>query len=865
MKLTDFKNRKYLFIALLIAFAVFVPFILFNDHLFIFAGDSYEQQVKMYIQAWSRLRDGSLPFWDWSNFLGNNYFGSSTFYFLGSPFFWLSMLLPDKEMIPYFFLTLNILKSLCCVLFGYCWLNKVTQDDLGSSIGALMITFSGFILINYTNNHMLDAVLMMPLILYFAECFLQNRRFTGLVISIGVLGIVSYYFLYLFLPFLCVYTLIRYFVIHEKIEMKEMIKAAGLFIFYVLLGVVVSCVVLIPSFLALKENPRTADFALGLNTIGKANLFRLITSFINPINDWRQNANFFVSTSIDSGIGWCGGMTNYSLILSVFLIIPLLSIKKSREKIGIFVLYGIYLLFSVFPMFYVLFNQNYESRWMVVFTLIMALLSATALAHRNQIERKFFLISGFAVILIMAGCLLLSIKMNYVFEFWEVNILKRNVLVLSVIVLIYTFLFVLRARLRNRIFPILVLVFVFIEIGFSFYNCFYNLDETNHPMDQETLNSLHLFDNQVIEAIKQKDDSFYRIDIATVRPLSFNDALSNRYRSFNVYHSIYNYKQSEFILDRFNTRGSWIFNPQKGKGLLKSMLGAKYWYSYGGEISDYRGVVMYGFEDIPPYGYEKIETIDGVTIYQNQYPLSFAYAMHKTIDAEMFKQYSQFEQDRMFLNHVVLEQGETDSLEYVDSLETLKKKGEDISVFDLSNKSKGVIYLVFERSYYNGYRFLNQQGDIIAQGGLTNEMGYTSLNIPEEATIFELDNAKTFDVYYDSMVWLDEWYDQLLDQSAQNVEWDDNSISGMIEIEQDAWIVTGVPYDSGWTVKLNGEKVDYEKVNLGFVGIYAEAGVYLLEMDYVPSGLVGGALLSISGLTMVGILNFLQKRKKTSN
>lgn len=856
------KKHRCLILALMIVIAVFLPYILFNDHLFIFAGDSYEQQVKMYMQAWCRLRDGSLPFWDWSNFLGNNYFGASTFYFLGSPFFWLVMLLPDVELVPYAFLTINIIKSIFCVLFGYLWLYRVTKSDLGASAGSLMITFSGFVLINYTNNHMLDAVLFMPLVLYFTEKYFQDKKILGIVISVGMLGIVSYYFLYLFIPFLCLYTLIRYFVVTEDIQFKTLMKDASVFIIAMLLGVGVSCITLLPSFLALQGNPRSAEMGIGLNTVGKTNLFRFITSFINPVNDWRQNANFFVSTTIDPGIGWCGGMTNYSLILSVFLMIPLLGIKNLKEKAGIILLYFLYVIFAIFPMFYVLFNQNYESRWMVVITLLNALMSATVLSKRKEIKKGYYLLSTIAVILVMAGCLFASIKLGFVFEFWEVDILKRNVLILSIVLAAYGMLFFYQDKLSSLVLKLTVMSLLLFEVGFSFYNCFYNLDETNHPMSQQTLDDLHLLDMEITDYIKEQDTGFYRVDIATVYPLSFNDAFAKRYHSFNVYHSVYNYRQSEFILGRFNGSGSWIFNPQKGKTLLKGMLGSKYWFSFGGIEADYRSQLTYGHEDIPPYGYTLMNTIDDIEIYKNDYPVSFAYAAENQIAKEDFLELSQYEQDRLLLNSVVVDKKIDSEIQYIDQPVLLKPIGDETSQFDLYDKT-GTITLVFESNKYNGYRFYDNNQQVIASGALTREMRYTTINIPEGSVLFEVDNSKNLEVYYDSMEWMESWYNALNEVMAKDVLWTDNSILGTVSLNKEGMIVTSVPFDQGWIVKLDGKEVDYEMVNLGFVGFEADAGEHFIEMYYVPPGLMAGVFVSIGCLATAAVLQYLLGKKSS--
>ena len=47
-----------------------------------------------YNKIWNFLRTGEFPMFDYSNFLGMNYFGTASFYYLTSPFYYLLLLCP---------------------------------------------------------------------------------------------------------------------------------------------------------------------------------------------------------------------------------------------------------------------------------------------------------------------------------------------------------------------------------------------------------------------------------------------------------------------------------------------------------------------------------------------------------------------------------------------------------------------------------------------------------------------------------------------------------------------------------------------------------------------------------------------------
>ena len=81
------------------------------------------------------------------------------------------------------------------------------------------------------------------------------------------------------------------------------------------------------------------------------------------------------------------------------------------------------------------------------------------------------------------------------------------------------------------------------------------------------------------------------------------------------------------------------------------------------------------------------------------------------------------------------------------------------------------------------------------------------------------------------------------------------------DVKQDTSIFFTIPYDKGWKVYVNGEKVPYEKVNLGFIGLRLGSGNYHLEFRYEIPYLKVGAIISLGSL-MILILLSLRNSKK---
>jgi len=132
LSLTDKKPwQQYLTVfvcAFLLMLAIMLPFVLMDGGYFIYIGDYNCQQIPFYIEANESIRNGELM-WNWNTDLGSNFIGSYAFYLIGSPFFWLTLLLPMDwvaESIPF----LIVLKTAVAATTGYGFLKRFLKKRI---------------------------------------------------------------------------------------------------------------------------------------------------------------------------------------------------------------------------------------------------------------------------------------------------------------------------------------------------------------------------------------------------------------------------------------------------------------------------------------------------------------------------------------------------------------------------------------------------------------------------------------------------------------------------------------------------------------------------------------------------------------
>jgi len=88
---------------------------------------------------------------------------------------------------------------------------------------------------------------------------------------------------------------------------------------------------------------------------------------------------------------------------------------------------------------------------------------------------------------------------------------------------------------------------------------------------------------------------------------------------------------------------------------------------------------------------------------------------------------------------------------------------------------------------------------------------------------------------------------------------DSDGIRGSIDVKSDGWFVLTVPYDRGFSVLVNGDKIDYELVDSSFIGFYLNSGSYDISISFNPPGLFLGKVLSGVGVCLYTILYFYRR------
>ena len=366
-------GEGYLFtflVCIITAAVLYTPFLIIDKGLFQYCGDFNSQQIPFYtyMNGFVKTAEGQ---WSWNTDLGTSAVNGYSFYLLGSPFFWLSTLLPQSA-VPYAMVPLLVLKFGVCGLAAYTYLHRYAKTRQAAVVASVLYAFSGFTVYNTFFNHFLDCIALFPLLLWaLDEAVLENRR--ALLPVLLAVNLVNNYF---FFAGQAVF-LVVYFV--WKVARGEYRLRTGLFFrlaFETVLGCAMGCVLLVPAVSFLLGNPRTVDPSSGFGFLiyGRPQqYFAILTSLFLP-PDPTYLPNIFTDCVIKHT-----SMTAYLPVVGAAGVFAYMGARKKSANTAILWTCLIMALVPVLNSSFYALNSSYYARWYYMPVLIMCAATMHAL------------------------------------------------------------------------------------------------------------------------------------------------------------------------------------------------------------------------------------------------------------------------------------------------------------------------------------------------------------------------------------------------------------------------------------------------------------------------------------------------------
>lgn len=843
-----------------------------------------------YVYFFEALRDlvwgeGSL-FYSFSRAMGGEFLGLYAYY-LASPLSYIVALFPKHMMLEALYLIL-ILK---CGLSGmtFCYYvskNNITKNKPAQVMFSCMYALSAYGVVMQHNTMWFDNVILLPLVALGIEQVIKERKYKLFTVSLALCILTNFYIGYMVCIFTFAYFFFYYFSrskkdinpLGEKYHFIRSISRVGIFS---AISIAISACILLPTLYSLSLGKNDFSDPSYIPT-QKFDFLDLLTMMFPGSYD----------TVRPEGLPliYCG--------LPAIIFLPLFFISKkftAREKIAsaIFALFFVVSFnLSTLDMFWHGMQKpnwlNYRYSFMLCFFVLV--LGVKIFDKIRSINKKTVLA------ICAAAAILLFILQKMEYE----NIPDFACVWFSLIFLvIYAIGISMTARSRYRITATMILcVFVCLEL---FISGLLNLVSLDEDVVISSYSSYHDFIDRIqpiIDEVKDSDDSFYRMEKNDHRKV--NDPMALGFRGFSNSTSTLNEDTITFLNKMGLASKSHWTKYLGATPVFDSMFGVKYLIAKSDDdsVSDLYEVYL----SDPGNSY---------TAYKNPYALPIAYGVNSKVSgialldpndkldkdddtvpvpAGYLDVASPFQRYNAIITAML---GETEEIQIFKPIQdvtyTLRntketfgvgegytkyakidKSAEAVLTYEFTSPVDADIYCYFPSDYprevkltlnhgSHGTFYGNETHRIVALGDFNvNDSIKLGLTLTKD-DLYILDDQNFF-WYLDEEVFKDAMT-KLAECGYQIDQYTEDSFEGTITVTYDRQtIFTTIPYDKGWQVYIDGEKVETYETLDAVLAFDTTPGTHSLKMVYRSEAMTRGNIITLIGIAALALIIIFEKK-----
>ncbi len=426
--------------------------------------------------------------------------------------------------------------------------------------------------------------------------------------------------------------------------------------------------------------------------------------------------------------------------------------------------------------------------------------------------------------------------------------------------------------LQKNYLKVIILIMFCISTANLMYNARYNMQiirEEASPVNQEIYASVVNIYEKIINNIKNYDKGIYRI-ISKFQN-GANDAITYGYNGVSYSSSAYS-KKLYYFLEKLGIRTSHVqvLCDVDNTKVVDMLLGIKYFIIEPNKefIKDY------------PIEYEELYIENNAKIHRNPYSLSLGYVVDKNIFNTNMNNSNTFELQNEILRNMTHIEENVYSKQKGKINKTTEGIKQDGTLYKKTGENAKIIYEFEAESDNNIYIYLlstsDEEVEVFVDGkdtpeklnSLNNKMINVGKKIAGEKVKIEIVpygdlNISNIHVYYENEAILNKHYEKLSSKEADISKIDNRTYKANINIEnEEEYMMLTIPYENGWNVKVDGEKAEYIEVLDTLIAIKLHKGQHEIVLEYMPSGMISGAILSITGILMLIAIIVVTRKEK---
>ena len=819
--------------------------------------DMYHQYVPFLGELQSKLQSGGSLFYTWNGAGGSNFWNLLAYYG-ASPLNLILVLFPKKFLMEGVTLIL-LLKiglagsTMAVYLRAIVWEKDKRSADISLVGFATLYALCSYVMAYYWCIMWMDAVALLPLCILGLHKILDGRSGVFYTVCLALVVFINYYMAIMVCIFILFYYPVLYFIKVQGESAGHFFKTTGRAVGYSLLGVLMSAVMLLPTWMSMQST-----YYISADMPEKTELYN---DLLDILNQMLPNAELTYREGLPNL--YCG---MFVVILLVFYwisrTIPL------REKL----LNGAFLVFLIFSLninkldfiwhgFHFPNQLPYRYTFMICFLLIAMAYQVFQRVDEIRVNHLWILLAaGGGYYLLAQKILTEHIKDLDLFVYSGLAWLALYVAIL----LLYK-----KGRLPKNLLLILTVILLTCEMA---SNTCTSIDQVG------TTQRSNYYANEadiakLVKKTEGTDDRFGRTEMNDNYIL--NCPAMYHYKGISQFSSSLN-ANATALMEHIGVEGAPDknrFNYNQTDPVTNAMLNIRYLIGKNLPIDDS------DFKQIAKSGNSRL--------YESIYPLSIGYMTADTIRTWNYEQENPF----MVLDdyvRAVTQNKYTSVFTEIEPVDVsaanieLSSTGDGMWDSTLKNETKKSKTILTYQAQQTGKQYLFIEADDADAITVSQEKKDDKIEIRNDCgsivNLGEMDSGTEFTVTIeykegkggsvvshvctmDEAVWQDAY--KMLSASMLDVtDYGDSCLKGTINVQEDGVFVTSVPYEAGWKLKVDGHTREInELIGGAWISTSLSAGEHQIELSFRPPGLIAGLLITLASIGLLIAAEWWRRRR----
>lgn len=774
--------------------------------------DMYHQYAPFFSEFQYKLTHGGSLLYSWDIGMGVN-FAALYSYYLASPLNWLIVLCPKKFIIEFMTYMIVVKIGLSGLAFSWYLRRHFKTVDFGIAFFGIFYALSGYMAAYSWNIMWLDCILLFPLIMLGLEKLVQEKKCILYCITLG-LSILSNYYISIMICIFMVFYFLALLILEGRKPWKEVLINGVHFAVYSLLAGGLAAVVLLPEIYAMK-----------MTASGDINFPQTFSSYFSIFD---MIARHLPAVETEIGLDhWPNIYCGVAILIFFLLYLGCRKIRQKDKIVMCSLLLFFYASFSINVLNFIWHGFHYPNslpcRQSFIYIFLILTAGYHAYIYLHDIPWKHVVTAFFATVIFVLMAQKLITDDAFHFSIFYVAI---------IFLAVYTGLISLYQRGINRN------VLVLLALGVVALEAAVNTTVTSVTTTSRTS---YVKDNKasidLTESLLPNPD-FYRVEKVTRK--TKNDGAWMNFPSVSLFSSTANADLSKFFKKLGCESSTNAYSITGSTPLVDALFAVKY--------------ALYSEETGENEVSSLVSVQDDMQLWKNNYALSLGFMMPYDVENNWQLELTNPAEVQNDLSVVL---GASPVLSEVPS----EVKGKsftftpdtdgDYYVFVSNKKVEKVAALMGEKT---------KNFDNVSRGYLL-ELGY--LKSGEEVTLRNDDNDQDLiaSAYRFLPEGLESVYQVLNKNSLKLTKWTDTQIKGTVDADKAGLLYLSIPFDKGWSVKIDGKEAEPYKIFDTFLSVHMTAGTHEVSLEYMPEGLKAGGMITGGSILILLVLTGLAAGK----